>query len=273
MGSNGKFRLPGDGYIENVVNGSSDGNGGDTLEIVPDSTLGTDQYLIIEPTTGFEGPDHIHIRAGGAIDESAANLILGGEKNAVIVSDDERAVGITTRPPRESQGLTNINGDGDADFVAVIPEGGVLVQVGWKVLNAGTEYTVTAVTLDNPAEGNVLIQATGLDNFGSNAEYIFYYDEPYVNTWTFSSDGYLYGPAMGGLFVNGLLNGEGDLWLSSNDSVVLSGNNGGEYIGNSDSEENQIATLGDLPTGATGSFTSQDGKTVTVTNGIITSIV
>lgn len=30
---------------------------------------------------------------------------------------------------------------------------------------------------------------------------------------------------------------------------------------------------GDLPTGATGSFVSQDDKTVTVTNGIITSIV
>jgi hypothetical protein len=30
---------------------------------------------------------------------------------------------------------------------------------------------------------------------------------------------------------------------------------------------------GSVPSGATGSFTSQDGKTITVTNGIITSIV
>jgi hypothetical protein len=36
--------------------------------------------------------------------------------------------------------------------------------------------------------------------------------------------------------------------------------------------ENQIATLGDLPTGATGTFETPDSKLVTVTNGIITSI-
>jgi hypothetical protein len=34
-----------------------------------------------------------------------------------------------------------------------------------------------------------------------------------------------------------------------------------------------LAEKGDSPTGATGTFTSQDNKTVTVTNGIITSIV
>jgi hypothetical protein len=246
MGSNGQFRLPGDGYIENVVNGSGEGGNGDTIKIVPDSTLGTDQYIIIDPTNGFEGPDHIHIRPGGTMDDSTVNIILGGEKNAVIVSDDERAVGITTRPPRVSQGLTNINEDGDADFVAVIPEGGVLVQTDWKVLNAGTEYTVTGVSLNTPTEGFVTITATGLDNFGYNAEYVFYYDEPYVNTWAFTSNGYINGPAMGGLFVTGLLNGESDLWLSSNDSVVLNGNEGGEFLGNPDIADNQIATLGDI---------------------------
>jgi hypothetical protein len=245
MGSNGKFRLPGDGYIENVVNGSSDGNGGDTLKIVPDSTLGTDQHLIIEPTIGFESPDHIHIRAGGTIDESAVNLILGGEKNAVIVSDDERAVGITTRAPRVSQALINLQTEDGAEFVTSVPEGGVLVDVGWKVLNAGTEYTVTSLSANTPTEGLVTITATGL-TFGNGTEYTFYYDEPFINTWTFTPQGYLYGPAMGGLFVSGILNGESDLWLSSNDSVVLNGNNGGEFIGNPDVPDNQIATIGDL---------------------------
>jgi hypothetical protein len=47
---------------------------------------------------------------------------------------------------------------------------------------------------------------------------------------------------------------------------------GGEYLGNANSEGNQIARLSDIPTGATGSFESQDGKTITVTNGIITAI-
>jgi hypothetical protein len=184
MSNDGKFELPGDGYIENVVNGSSDGNGGDTLELVPDATLGTDQYLIIEPTTGFEGPDHIHIRAGGVIDESTVNLILGGEKNAVIVSDDERAVGITTRAPRVSQALINLQTEDSSEFVAAIPDPeGVLVQTDdWKVLNAGTEYTVTGVSLNTPTEGLVTITATGL-TFGQGSEYTFYYDEPFINTW------------------------------------------------------------------------------------------
>jgi hypothetical protein len=55
--------------------------------------------------------------------------------------------------------------------------------------------------------------------------------------------------------------------------VKLSGENGvyvGEYPLTPDKE---VATIGDLPSGATGSFTSQDNKTITVANGIITSIV
>jgi hypothetical protein len=67
---------------------------------------------------------------------------------------------------------------------------------------------------------------------------------------------------------------------SARDITLFAGNEGpgNVYIGWGDAEltpdaSNRVATIGDLPTGATGSFTSQDGKTVTVTNGIITSIV
>jgi hypothetical protein len=245
MSANGQFRLPGDGYIENVINGSGEGGDRDTIKIVPDSTLGTDQYIIIDPTNGFEGPDHIHIRAGGTIDESAVNLILGGEKNAVIVSDDERAVGITTRAPRTTQALINLQTEDGAQFVAAIPDPeGVLVQTDWKVINAGTEYTVTAVALDTPTEGLVTITATGL-TFGQGSEYTFYYDEPYVNTWTFTSDGYLYGPAMGGLYVTGIVNNDGDIYVGSTQSVVLLSGDGGEFLGDPNVAGNQIAKLSD----------------------------
>jgi hypothetical protein len=58
--------------------------------------------------------------------------------------------------------------------------------------------------------------------------------------------------------------------------ITLSGD-GGEFLNNSSVANNQIATIGDVAAvtsgGASGSFTSQDGKTITVTNGIITSIV
>jgi hypothetical protein len=58
---------------------------------------------------------------------------------------------------------------------------------------------------------------------------------------------------------------------SEGGDIILNAADGGEYIG-SNYPGNQIATIGDLPTGATGSFTSNDGKTITVTNGIITGI-
>jgi hypothetical protein len=57
----------------------------------------------------------------------------------------------------------------------------------------------------------------------------------------------------------------------SNGKIVLDGS-GGEFLNDGNDPNSQIATVGQLPTGATGSFISQDGKTITVTNGIITGI-
>lgn len=47
--------------------------------------------------------------------------------------------------------------------------------------------------------------------------------------------------------------------------------NGGIYI-NGRSQENKVVTFGDLTTGVSGSFISNDNKLITVTNGIITGI-
>jgi hypothetical protein len=97
-------------------------------------------------------------------------------------------------------------------------------------------------------------------------------DDLNTHIWRFTSDGYLSGPAMGGLFVSGILNGDNDLWLSSGSNVVISSGEGmGVFLENQDVPDNQVATIGDLPTGATGSFTTAS-HTVTVTNGIITDI-
>jgi cytoskeletal protein CcmA (bactofilin family) len=72
------------GYLQWEGNSSGDLNGYTTLKLVPDDTLvGNDQYLIIDPTA----PSHIHIRAGGTQDDSAAELFLGGERNHVRVRD------------------------------------------------------------------------------------------------------------------------------------------------------------------------------------------
>jgi hypothetical protein len=71
----------------------------DTIKLIPDAELyyndsdyGNDQYIVIDPTL----ENHIHIRAGGAIDASTALLILGGEENHVTVSDYADEVTIRT---------------------------------------------------------------------------------------------------------------------------------------------------------------------------------
>ena len=105
MTTDGKLQLPGDGYIENVVNGSGEGGGADTLKLVPDSTLGSDQYIIIDPTD----PNHIHIRAGGDMDASNANLILGAEDNNVVVSDSTNTVTINATEKVHVYGKLQLN--------------------------------------------------------------------------------------------------------------------------------------------------------------------
>jgi hypothetical protein len=72
----------GDGsLIQSISSSSGDGLGASTLELTPDVNLLTDQYIVLDPTS----PNHIHIRAGGAIDSSSAYLYLGGEKSNIVV--------------------------------------------------------------------------------------------------------------------------------------------------------------------------------------------
>jgi hypothetical protein len=80
---------------------SGDGNNRDTIKLIPDAELhrdggnyNNDQYLIIDPTIG-DPVGHIHIRAGGSMDNSTADLFLGGEQNNVRVSDTNDRVSIT----------------------------------------------------------------------------------------------------------------------------------------------------------------------------------
>lgn len=128
VGDNGKLELLlSDGVRTHVKNkvlnkgtfyggdaDSSDGNGFDTIKLVPDETLrrgGSEQYLVIEPTTGE--PGHIHIRAGGTIDQSGADLFLGGEQQNVRVSDANDRVSITT----DLQYTWTFDGNGDLTFL------------------------------------------------------------------------------------------------------------------------------------------------------------
>lgn len=101
-----KVLSPGMFYGSNADSG--DGLGLDTIKLIPDAGLyynggnyGNDQYLVVDPTA----PNHIHIRAGGTIDQSNADLFLGGEQNHVKVSDGNDAV--TIRTSQIGEGVIN----------------------------------------------------------------------------------------------------------------------------------------------------------------------
>ncbi len=75
-------------YVANRIFGDTTNN---TLVLAPSTSYGpgvNDQYIILDPTT----PNHIHVRAGGTIDASSAELYLGGEETNVNVSDSGKEV-------------------------------------------------------------------------------------------------------------------------------------------------------------------------------------
>jgi hypothetical protein len=230
--------------IRGAGTASGDGLGAGTIELVPDVDLySNDQYLIIDPTD----PNHIHIRAGGAIDESVAKVILGGERNHVYVSDSDREVSIRTRPVMIENTYENLNLTNSITFVTSNSSD---INIDYVVTIGEGVHVVDSVTSNSPVEGQMSVTATGA-SFTAGSSYVFAYEPTYENFWEFGSNGYLSGPAMGGLFVSGLLNGEGDLWLNSSDKVVLSSGSG-VFLEDQDIPNNQNSTLGDLPTGATG---------------------
>lgn len=163
-----KVLSPGVFYGSNADSG--DGAGLDTIKLIPDVGLGTDQYIIVDPTV----PNHIHLRAGGAQDNSGADLFLGGEKNHVKISDGYDHVQITTDFGVDGQTRTwtfNNNGDiqlpGSSNGLIGEDEPGVVIHsdLGFAILtNANTETSKSWI-FDNLGNlrlpGNANVENTG----------------------------------------------------------------------------------------------------------------
>lgn len=101
--------------IKGALGGSSDELDSDTIELVPDVDLyAAHQYLVIDPTD----PDHIHIRAGGDIDDSNATLIFGGELSNITIDDQADAhVSIISRKTDDiTSHLWQFNNNGSTRF-------------------------------------------------------------------------------------------------------------------------------------------------------------
>lgn len=149
----------GDGsLIQSVSASSGDGNGYTTLVLKPDESLGTDQYIILDPTA----PSHIHVRAGGTIDASSVYLYLGGENNNVRVSDSGNieisSTGtITTRTGSAETGLkldfvnsTYTLGDfndSNSKTKVLVDDANQLINVTGSLLISGTFVVPTSSSL------------------------------------------------------------------------------------------------------------------------------
>jgi hypothetical protein len=123
-----KVLAPGIFYGSNADSG--DGLGLDTIKLIPDAELfrnngnyDNDQYIIVDPTE----PDHIHLRAGGTIDDSSADLFLGGEENHIRVSDGSKRVTIKTTSYSDDQSTwifdPLLTGEGTQPAKIIFPDG------------------------------------------------------------------------------------------------------------------------------------------------------
>ncbi len=127
---------------------SGDGSGFDTIKLVPDENLrrnGSDQYIIVDPTA----PNHIHLRAGGTIDNSTADLFIGGEDNHIKISDSYETVTVRT-------GQVGANYDWVFDNIGrlTLPSGLSIDRIGNYAPAPGTIITQTG---DEP----LMIATTG----------------------------------------------------------------------------------------------------------------
>jgi len=103
------------------------------LNIIPGPQYtGTDQYVIVDPTA----PNHIHLRAGGVIDNSSADLYLGGEDNHFIVSDGSGTATISAQNEIYVAPVPVSHG-GFATYLAFATNG--VPTAGTALLNLGDE--------------------------------------------------------------------------------------------------------------------------------------
>jgi hypothetical protein len=104
----------------------------------------------------------------------------------------------------------------------------------------------------------------------------------YGEGWTFDNNGYILGPWLSPaedpgnsgryLRVNGITRADNNPLLVSSSGPVLINGTGGEFLNDHGDPNNQIATIGDLPTGWTGTINANSPVLISVVNGIITEV-
>ena len=169
---------------------SGDGYGYATVEIVPDNNLyNNHQYLVVDPTS----PNHIHIRAGGDVDNSNAELIFGGEaSNFKVTSGQNPYVYITSNnntwqfstdgmlylpyngeirdnngnnivSPRASA-INNYNPDVTCGVIRVQMNNGVVTVLSYNNTGLAASYTGRKISVNSNSE--TIISSGGTSEIG-----------------------------------------------------------------------------------------------------------
>jgi hypothetical protein len=180
---------------------SGDDAGFDTIKLIPDAELyradnnyDNDQYLIIDPT----GPDHIHVRAGGTIDNSSADLYLGGELTNVLVSDSDPSVTINTPAGPDSTNAWIFDADGnltlpvdgdilDSNGESVLGDVGdrnVWVQTFESEDGVPADIVAVAASVEYDVNGNIIALFNHFDIAGGSYYSVGKFTSAGVRIWT-----------------------------------------------------------------------------------------
>lgn len=137
----------GKGIFYGYGSDSADGAGLNTIKLIPDSIVfgnGSQQYLIVDPTF----PNHIHLRAGGTIDNSTAQLYIGGEASYF-------SVGSGTNPALYVSSNFNTWTFGTTGVFTMPPGGDIQDSSGNSVIATAPLRTVAKTGSGTPGTGNV----------------------------------------------------------------------------------------------------------------------
>lgn len=146
-------------YVANRIFGDTTNN---TLILAPSTAYGpgvNDQYIVLDPTA----PNHIHLRAGGNIDASTAELYLGGEQTNVNVSDTTKEVYIRAN----NTYVATFANNGTLSVSSDIISGGRVLAAQGAGATGGFSFTGTEGDNDSGmfsnADGNVHFYADSTD--------------------------------------------------------------------------------------------------------------
>ena len=202
---------------------SGDGAGYNTIKLIPDIGLfngGSNQYLIVDPT----GPNHIHIRAGGAQDSSNTDLFIGGEKNFVKVSDSSDNILISADDNNGSTKQWSFSSNGALTLPAYgVCNGFSKVYSSGLSLDGDNAFESNYAVLNLPTNNTANVSPTSLNNYNGNVQITAGVIEPNtVKMWVFDNTGSLNFP--NGTLQNTAYTGTGDVSFTADTITTDTGN-------------------------------------------------